>query len=200
MQRVVVQRLHVQVLPSDSSKCGDSGRGGDTCKNDCCTNQWNHCTNSGITDVHTLFKCMNDRGCMDFATTKVNGDDGKQCDVGSLNFSIDPNWTDDKKCGGKYQGNASCNDQCCATNINHCRGRAPLTRTRTRALCGAPKPVNATRSCRAATTRSKSCRQTLPSAVIPAGGATRAKMIVAQSNGRTARTLGLQTFTHCSSA
>ena len=111
-----------KVLPSDSSKCGDSGRGGDTCKNDCCAKQWTHCTNSGITDVHTLFECMNDRGCMDYATTKVNGDDGEQCDVGSLNFSIDPKWSSDKKCGGKYQGNASCTKECCLKNISHCRG------------------------------------------------------------------------------
>ena len=112
------------VNPSDSSKCGEDGRGGETCKEDCCSKQWNYCKNSaGITDVHTLFDCMAERGCMKYATKEVNGEDGKQCNVGSLNFSINPNWTDNNyKCGGTRQGNASCNNQCCAKNIKHCTG------------------------------------------------------------------------------
>ena len=175
-------QFNYEVDPKISdSLCGNAWNGGEKCKDECCSTQWNYCSEkASIGEVHTLFDCMAERGCMAYATTKVNGKDGQQCNVGTLNFFIDPNWDDDNyKCGGT--GNASCNDQCCGKNINHCtKGAAADTDPDACIVrCTKARKCNEEMSC------SDYTFKVLPSDSSKCGdsgrGATRAKMIVAQA-------------------
>ena len=103
--------------------CGNEWNGGSKCKEQCCSTQWNYCsTKASIGEVRTLFDCMADRGCLDYATNKVNGKDGKQCNVGSLNFPVTPKAEAQYLCGGTHQGGNGCKNKCCTTVAEHSDG------------------------------------------------------------------------------
>ena len=110
----------------EESLCGESENGGDKCKENCCSHQWEYCTKeASINDVHVLLKCMADRNCTDYATKMTTGkdDDGNPICKGldDFNYSVDPNESDDYKCGGEWQAGQRCKAQCCEVNIEYCK-------------------------------------------------------------------------------
>ena len=68
---------------------------------------------------------MADRNCTDYATKMTTGkdDDGNPICKGldDFNYSVDPNESDDYKCGGEWQAGQRCKAQCCEVNIEYCK-------------------------------------------------------------------------------
>ena len=119
-----------KITPNDNAdECGTARQGGPACFDDCCLEQYNYCRDNNF-HLRGFFQCVDERGCMDYAKTKVHGSTsnakGQKCDLPknwANPFDI-PCMFDEctKKCTHDYQGGDACDPQCCSLQHKYCRG------------------------------------------------------------------------------